>query len=198
MEKTMEYSHEPEMEFNDNAELDLFKNVEMVASINLILNIDEIFNESYFIHFSEEIDYLSKKLKTNKTDIKDIFNSYLNGLLYTLHKKEKSFEPVVNSDMLYLLFDPILNNSRINKKTYRDFNISLEYFNNLREYNTEMREAGDYENVLIIKDFTFKKLKLNKFTLYRDTYNMSYEYDQNYELLHIVFSDGSKTKIFEN
>ena len=61
-----------QMDENVDSENDILKDENFMTSIDSILNIDGIFDELYFYHFTEEVDYLSKKLKTSKTDIKNI------------------------------------------------------------------------------------------------------------------------------
>ena len=184
-----------QMDENVDSKNDILKDENFMTSIDSILNIDGIFDELYFYHFTEEVEYLSEKLKTSKTDIKNIFKTYLSGLLYTLDKASRREEMIISTDLLDLILYPILNNFRLNKKTYKDFNIRIDYFIDLKNYNIDSKHEDEYENILDIKSFTFKGTKLESFVLYRSTYNIHYEYDKDYNLKNIVFANGEDFKI---
>jgi len=165
-----------------------------VKDVNSILfNEHNMFNEEYYImlmkYINELTTVINEQLKLHKT-IEEVKQSIL--VQYDeFHKAVEKYSPEFSS-ILPLIFYPIFHYN-IDNKSYRQYNIDIEFFKNIINNNVE-----DPDLALSIKSFKFENGILKEFVLHRESANISFIYNEKYQYEKMIFADGEEFYLNKN
>lgn len=176
MSNSLEFIFEDDQNIND----------ENTSFLNISTDLN-IFNNDYYNIFLGEVDKLSKIRNKPKNKVWDDLSLYLKRMNNIIKNQKDDISEQISS-VLNILFYPIYNKMFYNKnKTYDDFNIDLDFFSFIND--TEDR-------LFSVLNFEFNtKNKLKKFTIKNLDSGIKYNYNSNYKVTEIIFSDGESLKI---
>lgn len=170
--------------------------VDIQQIIGSLLQENVLFDNNYFSIFHDNLKLVVKSNETAEKDAKSIILASLNELCDKLKTNGNAIDLIAISSILDVLLYPLRLDVTLNKKTYKSFNIDIDFFNNIKNINTKNFYEEDFNNMILVNSFNFnKKNKLNNFILHKYEYNIMYEYNSKYICKAIIFSDGSKMKI---
>ena len=163
-------------------EIDEEENDDDISVYHKLLDGKNVFNEDFYkIYYIYEVA-IKKKVKQPTEKIRKLFLSTWDEIRIFLREKEDEFMAL--GSIVNLLIHPILSNWEFRKKHYKDYNINIEFFNNLRLYNSR-------DNYLYIVNYNFKNEKLQSFIV-KSSAGIRYHYDNNYEMTGIQFVDDKE------
>lgn len=172
-----------------------------IISEFMILNINNYMrNNSFYTELYDTLYDTSKKHDIKYENVYDQFTKYLNkwhstllAASYTTYGKEQT----ENLQFLFSLISyPIENKLKIKNKKYSDFNINIQFFNDLYINNAKIvEEEQSDENIYKLYSFEFNKHnKLNSFIIYNNT-GIKWVYNKDYNIKTIIFADGNKMNV---
>lgn len=151
-----------------------------------------LFSNEYFSIISENLS----SFNTEKSLTKFIILSSINELKETLKSNTNAPDLIAVSSILDVVLYPLQLDVKLNKKTYKSFNIDIDFFKDIKNQNSLNYYNTNSTDMIIVKSFNFnKRNKLSSFVLYKSGYNMSYKYNSKYVCTTIIFPDGSEMKI---
>ena len=148
-----------------------------------------IFNDRFYNIYNTYVYQLAKKYNIELNIIRSSFSNSLSIIKEDLYNSD--FEMKSLSTMLDLFFYPANSNWTLKNKTYKAYNININFFSGLKEF---MFEDDQKEVYFDVYDFKFIDKKLNSFTL-QSNYGLKYMYDEKYNLNTIEFADKEKFKL---
>ncbi len=151
-----------------------------------------LFTNEYFSIVSDNISAFT----TEKSLTKFIILSSINELKASLKSNANAPDLIAVSSILDVVLYPLQLDIKLNKKTYKSFNIDIDFFKDIKNQNTSTYYDKNSTDMVIVKSFNFnKRNKLNNFTLHKSGHNMSYKYNSKYVCTTIIFPDGSEMKM---
>lgn len=171
-------------------------NIDINQAIGTLLQENLLFDNNYFSFFNSNVKLVVDSYKTKESNAKSMIISRLNELRYTLKSNVNAPDLVAVSTILDVVLYPLELNVSLNKKTYKSFNINIDFFKDIKNQNSLNYYNDEFTDMVIVKSFNFNKQnKLNNFVLYKTEHNMTYEYNSKYICKTIIFSDGSRMKL---
>ena len=161
-----------------------------------LLQEDLLFNNDYFSIVHDSINSFVKSYNTEKSIARLIMLSSISELKETLKASANAPDLIAVSTILDVVLYPLELDVKLNKKTYKSFNIDIDFFKDIKNQNALNYYNTNTDDMIFVKSFNFnKRNKLNNFTLHKSGYNMSYKYNSKYVCTTIIFPDGSEMKI---
>ena len=172
------------------------ENTDINQAIGTLLQENLLFDNNYFSFFNSNVKLVVDSYKTKESNAKSMIISRLNELRDTLKANVNAPDLVAVSTILDVVLYPLELNVSLNKKTYKSFNINIDFFRDIKNQNALNYYNELFTDMVIVKSFNFNKQnKLNNFVLYKTEHNLTYEYNSKYICKTIIISDGSRMKL---
>lgn len=146
---------------------------------------------------------------SEKLEIKEATSLYYGLLTKYSRNILKQFDSVSinesnNIDLLLKSYDkctqlllyPIKNMLPLKNKTYKNYNINVDFIQNISKNIAESINNGT-ENLFYITDYTIKNNKVYSI-ICKNLYNIKHIYNSRYKLKKMIFSDGKEMIIPQN
>lgn len=159
-----------------------------------------VYTEDYYCKINKAINEISKVCDIDVSDAYKYVVSSLSDLKSTLAKAPQedaaSAATFLNLFMMPLIDSNIAERSKyLAGKTYKNFNINLQFFAALRKDNYISYYVNrDASSVIYLEAFEFRRSRLSKFILSRKN-GMKWKYNSKYQLKSVTFLDGIEVAI---
>lgn len=151
-----------------------------------------LFTNEYFSIVSDNLSAFS----SGKSLTRLIIVSSINELKASLKANANAPDLMAVSTILDVVLYPLQLDVKLNKKTYKSFNIDIDFFKDIKNQNSLNYYNTNSTDMVIVKSFNFnKRNKLSNFVLHKLGHNMSYKYNSKYVCTTIIFPDGSEMKM---
>ena len=180
---------------------ELQANPDATIILHKLIKESQIFSPEYYSALHSTIKEIAQ---TCLVDYSEAYKYVNKGLLelQSVLSKEAFPDFIASASILNVLMSPfhdaeLAQKSKFfQKKGYKDFNIDIGFFANIRRCNYEAY-YGDHKPEMIVSVLSceFKRGKLSKLVLERKMRGLKYVYDSKYKFRSIIFADGVEVKI---